>query len=123
MPRHHLEIEVEDDRGAVRLTISRDDQPVFGARLEGPELDELIRGLGQGRRQLADPVAPARDEPARLTAAVVEPGYLVGTNSRKREALLALRHPGFGWLGFQLRRSVVEQMVERPSEWLRTPAR
>ena len=116
--RHHLAIAVEDDRSAVRLTISRDEQPVFGARLEAPELDDLIRALSQGRRRLADAVAPELDDHARIADAVPDPAFLLGSNPRKREALLALRHPGFGWLGFQFRRSTVERVVQRLAQWL-----
>jgi hypothetical protein len=115
---HRLELAVEDARQAVRLSVSDDDRLLFSARLEGPELDELIRGLSQARAQLAEEVAPELDEGARLADVVVDPSYLIGKNSGTGEALLALRHPGYGWLGFRLRRPVVEQIVGRLGDWL-----
>lgn len=115
---HRLELAVEDAREAVRLSVSDHDRLLFSARLEGPELDELIRGLSQARAQLADQVAPELDEGARLADVVVDPSYLIGKNSGTNEALLALRHPGYGWLGFRLRRTVVEQVVDRLGAWL-----
>jgi hypothetical protein len=115
---HRLELAVEDARQAVRLSVSDDDRLLFSARLEGPELDELIRGLSQAHAQLAEEVAPELDEGARLADVVVDPSYLIGKNSGTGEALLALRHPGYGWLGFRLRRPVVEQIVGRLGDWL-----
>ena len=115
---HQLELAVEDTREAVRLQVADGDHLLFSARLEGPELDELIRGLSQARAQLADQVAPELDEGARLADVVSDPSYLIGKNSGTVEALLALRHPGYGWLGFRLRRPVVEQIVVRLGDWL-----
>ena len=116
--KFHLEVAVEDDLGALALRILADGEEVFGTRLEAPELDDLIRALGDGRAQLADQVAPELDEGARITDTVVDPAYLVAKNSDRGRALLAFRHPGLGWLGFQLRRPVVEAMVHRLGRWL-----
>ncbi len=118
---HHLELSVEPGRNAVRLTIATDVHPVFSARLEAPELDELIHALAAGRAKLADEVAPSLDEGARLTDVEVDPGYLLGKNAAQGEALLALRHPGFGWLAFRLRRPAIEGIVERLARWLAEP--
>lgn len=105
-PRYHLDLTLEDDREAVQLRIVTEDRELFSARLEAPELDELIRALGQGRAQLADEVAPELDEGARIADTVIDPAYLVGRNSQEGRALIALRHPGYGWIGFQLHRPV-----------------
>lgn len=94
------------------LRIAGSDGEDFSARLEAPELDELIRGLSDARAQLDDEVSPELDEGARLTNTVVDPTYVVARNRSKGLALLAFRHPGLGWLGFQLRQSVVEAMLE-----------
>lgn len=116
--KYHLEVAVEDDHDALALRILADDEEVFGTRLEAPELDDLIRALSDGRAQLADQVAPELDEGARITDTVVDPAYLVAKNSERGRALLAFRHPGLGWLGFQLRRPVVDAMVQRLGRWL-----
>lgn len=117
--RQHLQLALDDDRTALALRVLSADRELFSVRLEAPELDELIRALSRGRAQLGEEVAPELDEGARIADTVIDPSYLIGKNSRKDRALLAFRHPGFGWLGFQLRRSVVEPMVRQLDEWLR----
>ncbi|WP_425229406.1 hypothetical protein [Sphingomonas sp.] len=122
MTTHQLSLTVEGDRNAVLLTIAGDDDRLlFGARLEAPELDELIHALAQGRAQLLDEVAPELDQGARLTDVEVDPGYLVGTSKVADEALIAFRHPGFGWLGFRLHRKVIGKFTERLDRWLQQP--
>ena len=116
--RYQLEVAVDDDQSAMTLRILADGGEVFGTRLEAPELDDLIRTLSDGRAQLADEVSPELDEGARITNNVANPSYLIGKNSLQGKALLAFRHPGLGWLGFQFRRSVVEAMVRQLGAWL-----
>ncbi len=117
--RQHLEVTLDDDRAALSLRVLSAGRLLFEARLEAPELDELIRALANGRARLAEEVAPELDEGARITDAVVDPAYLLGANRAKDRALLAFRHPGFGWLGFQLRRPAAEALVRRLDGWLR----
>jgi hypothetical protein len=116
--KYDLEVAVAPDRTAVLLTTLADGREAFGTRLEAPELDDLIRALGDARAMLDEEVAPQLDEGARITNSIVDPNYLVGTNSSKGQTLLAFRHPGFGWIGFQLRRPVVEAMVRKLGQWL-----
>jgi len=116
--KFQLEVGVDDAQVAMTLRILADGGEVFSTRLEAPELDDLIRALGDGRAQLADEVSPELDEGARITNNVVDPSYLVGKNSAQGKALLAFRHPGLGWLGFQFRRPVVEAMVRQLDNWL-----
>lgn len=117
--KFQLEVGIDDVQTAMTLRILADGGEVFSTRLEAPELDDLIRALSDGRAQLTDEVSPQLDEGARITNIVVDPSYLVGKNSAQGKALLAFRHPGLGWLGFQFRRTVVEAMVRQLDDWLR----
>lgn len=112
MDQQQLEIALDRDRTAVVLRLPGVDGDTIDARLEAPELDELIRGLSDARARLAEEVSPELDEGARITNTVADPSYVVARNQRKGLALLAFRHPGLGWLGFQLRQSVVEAMLD-----------
>ena len=51
-----------------------------------------------------------------------DPTYLIAKNSARGEALMAFRHPGFGWLGFRLHRPAIAEMVERLDRWLHAAA-
>lgn len=113
-----LALAVDADGAAVTLRVQGDEGELFGARLEAPELDDLIRLLSDARALLTEAVAPELDEGARITNIVADPAYLVGKNSEKDQALIAFRHPGLGWLGFQLRRGMVERMVGGLGAWL-----
>jgi hypothetical protein len=114
MANSNLEVAVAPDRSAVLPTLA-DGREAFATRLEAPELDEG----------------------ARITNSIADPNYLVGTNSRKGQTLLAFHPgfrwpgfgwpgfgwpgfgwPGFGWIGFRLRRPVVEAMVRKLGQWL-----
>ena len=116
--RQYLDLALDDDRTALTLRIVSGSRELSSLRLEAPELDGLIRALSRGRAQLAEQVAPELDGGARIADTVVDPSYILGKNSKKDRALLAFRHAGFGWLGFQLRRSVVEAMVQQLDAWL-----
>ena len=122
MVTHHLSLAVEPEREAVRIAITRDEATVFAARLEAPELDQLIHALAQGRAQLTEEVSPELDEGARLTDVEADPSFLIAKNNARGEAMMAFRHPGFGWLGFRLRRRAIEKMVERLERWLHAAA-
>lgn len=65
-------------------------------------LDQLIAALGQLR---ADSTPPVRQEDPKagenIGEAIQDPRWFLGLGE-KSETLLAIRHPGFGWLTFQL---------------------
>ena len=78
--------------------------------LETPELDSLVRSLADLRAAMGDPVPATLDPGARLTV-LVDPAWqtrlpAAGTGPEGgAAAVLALRHPGLGWLGFLLPRA------------------
>jgi hypothetical protein len=120
---YHMELTVADDRTAVELQISADDVEIFTTRLEAPELDDFISALAgwafatAGRGRAATGGACAHHQ--RRSSA------LLSDRQERPEGRGAarLRHPGLGWLGFQLRRSVVEAMVRQLRRWLEGDAR
>jgi hypothetical protein len=74
--------------------------------LETPELDTLLPVLADLRAGLAEPVPATLDPSARLVA-LVDPAVetRLPTVAMPAGAVLALRHPGLGWLAFLLQPS------------------
>lgn len=69
-----------------------------------PELDTLVRTLADLRALMSDPVPRTLDPGARLTV-LSDPAWQVkppAPGTGRDVAVLALRHPGLGWLGFLL---------------------
>ena len=72
--------------------------------LQAPELDSLVRQLAELRSCLGEPVPRTLDPGARLVA-LVDPVWQakpLSSPDAPDGVVLALRHPGLGWLGFLL---------------------
>lgn len=80
--------------------MAQDDVPIAHVVLEAPELQEFIGTLAAARATLADKHAIALDPGTRLETQV-DPSWRINTLADGSKAL-AIRHPGFGWLAFQL---------------------
>jgi hypothetical protein len=81
------------------LEMHEDGKPLAHLYLDAAELEGLIRDLAKIRATMADQVAPALDPGGRLDLER-SPAWIADT--RDGNAVLALRHPGMGWLGFLL---------------------
>lgn len=99
MPKIQVSTILSDDRNQVTLTILEDEKPLAHVILEVPEIEEIIQLLAANRASMAEPV-PAEIEPLARLAAIDDPVWRTKrpSNSPKPGVLLALRHPGFGWL-------------------------
>jgi hypothetical protein len=76
---------------------------------EDQVLDELIDALGQLRTHLSPPVPDRLDDhPSR----VVVPAAMTLGRARSGELLLAVRHPGFGWLTFSVAERARSNLLE-----------
>ena len=87
------------DRQRVTVALMMDDQPLGFADVESSELEELIALLATRRAEMADQVAAEIEPGARLTA-IIDPLWRAKTESHGTPdgVLLALRHPGLGWI-------------------------
>jgi hypothetical protein len=61
------------------------------------EIENIIRALSRLRSELSTPV-PTSLEPHPRIETVTEPGYDI--RSVPGQMVLALRHPGYGWVGY-----------------------
>ena len=114
-----LAFELNQGRTAANLRALNKWNEVASLQLKAPELDQLIRLLANLRAKMADPVAPDLDEESRLKDVVPEPPLRLSRESPDGRLLVALRHPGLGWLGFRLRRKAVEALIPQLKDWLK----
>jgi len=76
-----------------------DGEPKAHMLLDAFELETLIHNLSMVRLELADGVTPALEAGMRLHI-VIDPVWRTEASLSPSGAVLALRHPGHGWVGF-----------------------
>jgi len=97
--RDSLNIAPSPDRRSARLTFSGDDG-VVELDLSASELDAMIQGLAAARATLSPPVPTSH-----VNVPVHPPVQIQGVVPAHRIAgkrLIMMRHPGLGWLSFEL---------------------
>lgn len=87
------------DRRSVRLTFTAFDEAVE-LDLSAEELDAVIRGLATARAALSPPVPMSHSKAPMHPAVVIQAVVPAQRIADKR--LILLRHPGFGWMSFEL---------------------
>ncbi len=90
---------LSDDRNSVTMTLVMDGLPLGHIILEIPDVEDLIHRMATVRAAMIEPV-PSEIEPAARIIAADNPAWRVKipTSSPTPGILLALRHPGLGWL-------------------------
>jgi hypothetical protein len=103
---------IPEHRDTVRLELDADDTPLGHIYMDGATLEAFISELGKCRSQLAEQVTPELDSMARIEAVHASAWRVTSVPAGR---MLALRHPGLGWLGF-----VLEGQAKEISEALRS---
>lgn len=70
--------------------------------LQAATIEQLIRALGVMRAQMSPPVRTEDPKFGDEVEALTDPRWWINADSFIGGALLQIRHPGFGWLGFAL---------------------
>ncbi|MFG1481038.1 hypothetical protein V5F53_20660 [Xanthobacter sp. V4C-4] len=90
---------LSEDRQAVRLSLDGEADPAAWVELDAAELSQAVERLAALRGNMVPEVVRELDPGARIMAiqdpiwrAVVDDGRI----------MLAVRHPGLGWLAFEL---------------------
>jgi hypothetical protein len=104
---------VPADRQAVLLELMDDGETVAQMVMDGATTETLAHDLAKCRARLVETVPQELDPGARVDA-VGSPAWGVqGRHSGPADTLLlALRHPGFGWLAFVLERERARAMAK-----------
>jgi hypothetical protein len=123
MARIAIHCAATEDREQVVIEIRDGDRGLAHAILDASDTEALIRRLGQLRAALNDPVPGELDPGARIEFANAPAWKVPDTHSGPSDLVLALRHPGLGWLGFLLEAerakeigtALIETPPKRPS--------
>jgi hypothetical protein len=91
-----------DDRQSAVLQMHEDGKPLAHMILDAASLEGLIRDLARVRARLAEEVTPELDPGARIDIEASPAWKIPRTHTGPPGVVLALRHPGVGWLGFLL---------------------
>lgn len=85
--------------------------------LGAAELDHMLQTLGELRARMPEEVSQTQ---AQIEAVLANPLYSVRLDKQRKACLLSLRHPGFGWINFELpaqevlnMRTLWNQIVDR----------
>jgi hypothetical protein len=90
---------VDQDRHHVTLEMRQNGKPLGHVFLDSSTAETLIHNLAGCRSQLTEQVVDNLDIGSRLDA-IIDPVWKTQPNRYPEGRLLALRHPGFGWLSF-----------------------
>jgi hypothetical protein len=92
---------LSEDRTSLIVEVSEGGEVVQAGSLDATALDRLILALAVGRAEMAEQVAPQLAEQFDLRC-IEGPAVRVPEPLADGSKILALRHPGFGWLGFRM---------------------
>lgn len=101
MPKMSLQIDLVRALDQVNLTLKKDGATIGGMGLLASDMDDLIARLARARAAMKDTV-PATLEPGARLSPIPAPAWLIKQQLQPPGALLALRHPGVGWLSFSM---------------------
>jgi hypothetical protein len=99
---HTLEVglQMTEAGAAMELTYQCDGVAVGAQRLTAAEVDGFIHTMTSLRAKMAPAVA--RQAPDVTGGGVVDPLWAIQTHPASSDKILAIRHPGAGWLSFLL---------------------
>jgi hypothetical protein len=105
---------LSDDGRTATLEVVMNGNPLGHVILDIPEVEELIHQMAAIRSAMAEAVPDEIEPLARLLAADnPEFAAKIPAHSPRDGVLLALRHPGLGWLAFLLPHPKAEVLGQR----------
>jgi hypothetical protein len=94
---------LSEDRRCLIIETRQDDATIARVIYGAPEVAYLLDLIANQRARMVDEVVPTLDPGSRFKA-IGYPAWWAGNEMPDGLRALALRHPGFGWLGFVFNR-------------------
>jgi hypothetical protein len=114
MNKMTLRVGLREDRQEAVIELWLDEQPLGHIFLDPATLEKHIRDCAAHRAQMPDEVPRDLDPGSRLEGSVYDPIWRIPAQRHEGGRILALRHPGIGWLGFV----IPEHEAKSLAEWL-----
>jgi len=104
---------VNDDGNSITLMMhdSNTGELLSFVSLETPEIEAIIEGLADHRAKLPDEVPRELDPGTRLKT-IEDPIWRTKNIPETNSVLLALRHPGIGWIAAQMPKASARSLGE-----------
>ena len=106
-----LRAHLNDARDEAVLQIFEGERSIAYIHLPAAELQSVLQKLAKLRAEMREPVERSAEE-ARSMATASDPSWSIGFMEQDGSSVLALRHPGFGWLAFSLKRDRAAMLGE-----------
>lgn len=107
-PRMQISAKPSEDGQDVVIQIDMNGEPLGHVILDGATAERHAHLVGQVRSMLPDQVALDLDPGARLE---VQRGIRAAAFHTDNAVVLALRHPGLGWMGFHLEPQQAQELA------------
>lgn len=101
MPKMSLVPLLSEDKQFAAIELHQEGEPLGHIELDAATLEGFIHKLGEVRAQMVEEVTPSLDPGSRVNA-VPDPAWRIPNDPAEDTRLLALRHPGLGWVSFLL---------------------
>jgi hypothetical protein len=101
------------DQDAIAFEMAENGTSLAKAILDASDIDNIISILSKARMSLKDEVPRALEPQARLEA-VLDPVWKCPAKHSGEGKVLAVRHPGLGWLAFDF----PEDQATEVGQWL-----
>ena len=98
-----LRAHLNETRDEAVLHIYEGERSIAFIQMPAAELQSLLQKLARLRAEMREPVERSAEE-ARSMATASDPSWSIGFMEGDGSSVLAMRHPGFGWLAFNLQR-------------------
>lgn len=105
-----LNVRADDTLRKAVIRLDEGEKPLGVVFLDAVDLEDHIFTLARIRSGLKDQVTPALERNARILA-VPNPTWQLQPSKDGKAVVLALRHPGFGWVSFQFDMTKAEHLV------------
>jgi hypothetical protein len=97
----------------VMIELPRNGEPLGHIILDPATAEKHARDIASARAALNEPVTPSLDPGSRLET-IIDPAWHISGRRTSLGRLLAIRHPGLGWLAF----TIPEAEAAAIAEWL-----